>query len=49
MGGHGSAAKWFHKGLVGTDFQHLSKRGADKMADAVFDALIAGARQYAAR
>ena len=47
MGGRGSAATWFKKGLVGSDFQHLSKRGADKMADAVFDALMAGSRRYA--
>ncbi len=49
MGGRGSAAKWFAKGYVGTDFQHLSKKGADKLADAVFDALMAGYQGYAAR
>ena len=49
MGGKGSAAKWFAKGYVGTDFQHLSKKGADKLADAVFDALMAGYQGYAAR
>jgi lysophospholipase L1-like esterase len=47
MGGKGSAAKWFRKGLVSSDFQHLSKKGANKMADAVFDALMAGAKRYA--
>ncbi len=47
MGGKGSAAKWFKHKLVSSDFQHLSKKGADKMADAVFDALITGAKQYA--
>ena len=26
MGGKGSAAKWFKKHLVGSDFQHLSRR-----------------------
>jgi hypothetical protein len=49
MGGRGSAAKWFAKGYVGTDFQHLSKKGADKLADAVFDVLMAGYQGYAAR
>jgi lysophospholipase L1-like esterase len=47
MGGKGSAAKWFKKGLVSSDFQHLSKKGANKMADAVFDALMAGYKKYA--
>jgi lysophospholipase L1-like esterase len=47
MGGKGSAAKWFRKGLVGSDFQHLSKKGANKMADAVYDALITGYQRYA--
>ena len=28
MGGKGSAQKWFRKGLVGSDFQHLSRKGA---------------------
>ncbi len=49
MGGRGSAEKWFRKGLVGTDFQHLSHKGANKLADAVFDALSAGAQKYVAR
>lgn len=47
MGGKGSASKWFAKGYVGTDFQHLSKKGADKLADAVYDALMAGYQAYA--
>jgi lysophospholipase L1-like esterase len=42
MGGKGSAAKWFARGLVGSDFQHMSKKGANKMGDAVYDALEAG-------
>jgi lysophospholipase L1-like esterase len=46
MGGKGSAAKWFKKGLVGSDFQHLSRKGANKFADAVFDALMAGYKRY---
>jgi lysophospholipase L1-like esterase len=49
MGGKGSAAKWFKKGLVSSDFQHLSHKGAAKMGDAVFDALMAGAHRYAGK
>jgi lysophospholipase L1-like esterase len=47
MGGKGSAAQWFRKGLVGSDFQHLSRKGANKMADGIYDALIAGFARYA--
>lgn len=47
MGGKGSAAKWFKNNLVGSDFQHLSKKGANKLADGVFDALMAGYARYA--
>ncbi len=47
MGGRGSAAAWFRKGLVGSDFQHLSRKGANKMADAVYDALVTGYQRYA--
>ncbi|MCW5808108.1 MAG: hypothetical protein KIT31_37500 [Deltaproteobacteria bacterium] len=47
MGGKGSAAKWFAGGLVGTDFQHLTPSGANKLADAVYETLMAGYRRYA--
>ncbi len=47
MGGRGSAARWFRNGLVGSDFQHLSRKGANKMADGVFDALMTGFQRYA--
>jgi lysophospholipase L1-like esterase len=47
MGGKGSAAKWFRKGLVGSDFQHLTQKGANKLADGLFDALMTGAQRYA--
>ena len=30
MGGKGSAAKWFRKGLVGSDFQHLTQQGREQ-------------------
>ncbi|HUJ63031.1 MAG TPA: GDSL-type esterase/lipase family protein [Kofleriaceae bacterium] len=49
MGGKSSAAKWFRARLVSSDFQHLSRRGADKMADAVFDTLMLGYRSYAGK
>ena len=47
MGGKGSAATWFRKGLVGSDFQHLSRKGANKMADAIYDSLVTGFQRYA--
>jgi lysophospholipase L1-like esterase len=48
MGGKGSAAKWFRKGLVGSDFQHLTQKGANRLADGLFDALMTGYQRYAA-
>jgi lysophospholipase L1-like esterase len=48
MGGKGSAAKWFRKGLVGTDFQHLSRTGANRLSDGLFGTLMAGYQKYAA-
>jgi len=49
MGGKGSAAKWFRKGWVGTDFQHLSRQGADRLADGLFGTLMAGYQKYASQ
>lgn len=46
MGGKGSAAKWFKHGWVSSDFQHLSKKGAEKIADALYEALDAGQKQF---
>jgi lysophospholipase L1-like esterase len=48
MGGKGSIAKWFRKGLVGTDYLHLSRKGANKLAEGLFDTLRAGYQTYAA-
>ncbi len=48
MGGKGAAAKWFRKGLVGTDFQHLSRKGANRLAESLFGTLMAGYQKYAA-
>jgi lysophospholipase L1-like esterase len=47
MGGKGSAARWFRKGLVGTDFQHLSHKGANRVSEGLFTALMAGFQSYA--
>jgi lysophospholipase L1-like esterase len=47
MGGQGSAAKWFRKGMVGSDFQHLSRKGAEALADGLFRTLVAGYQKYA--
>ncbi len=46
MGGKGSAAKWFRRGYVGSDFQHLSHKGANLLSDAIYDALFAGFANY---
>src|SRR5678815_5794187 len=40
MGGKGAASRWFAKGLVSSDFQHLSHKGADKLADAMFQTCL---------
>jgi lysophospholipase L1-like esterase len=47
MGGAGSAAKWFRRGMVGSDFQHLSRKGAEAVADGLFRTLVAGYQKYA--
>src|SRR6185503_8873930 len=49
MGAKGSAAKWYKRHYVSSDFQHLSKAGATKMADGLFDALMKGAKQHASK
>lgn len=47
MGGKGSAAKWFKRGMVGSDFTHLSKKGANKLSDGIFETLLQGYQRYA--
>jgi lysophospholipase L1-like esterase len=47
MGGKNSAAKWFARGYVGSDFQHLTNRGAAHMAEGLYDALMKGFGRYA--
>ena len=34
--------------MVGTDFQHLSRKGANKLAEALFGTLMVGYQAYAA-
>ena len=46
MGGKGSAVKWNRSGLLGGDFVHLTVKGANKVSDAVYDALVAGFQRY---
>jgi lysophospholipase L1-like esterase len=48
-GGRGSSLKWHARGWIGDDFQHLSLEGAQKLGDAIVDALLAGAQDYQAR
>jgi lysophospholipase L1-like esterase len=48
-GGKGSAVTWHRRKLVGDDFQHLSRKGANKLADALVDALLAGSRDFQTR
>jgi lysophospholipase L1-like esterase len=48
MGGKGSAARWFRRGLVGSDFQHLSRTGANRLSEALYGTLMAGYAKYAA-
>jgi lysophospholipase L1-like esterase len=49
QGGKGAAVKWNRRGLVGTDFQHLSEKGSAMVADGLSDALLAGYAEYKAR
>ncbi|HWO17140.1 MAG TPA: GDSL-type esterase/lipase family protein [Kofleriaceae bacterium] len=46
MGGKGSAVKWNRSGLIGGDFVHLSVKGAQKLSDALYDALTTGSSRY---
>jgi len=40
MGGKGSSATWFKQGLVVKDYQHPTSEGADKIAGALYSALV---------
>jgi hypothetical protein len=47
MGGKGSSLKWFRKGLIEGDFTHMTQKGADKLADGLYDAVMTGYQRYA--
>ena len=49
MGGSGAAIRWRKRGLLGTDFAHLSGRGTARVADALADALVSGYKAYKGR
>ena len=39
MGGKGSSARWYKRGLVVRDFQHPTSEGAERIAQALFEAV----------
>ncbi len=47
MGGRGAAVRWLRSGLIGGDGVHLSVKGANKVADGMYDALTSGFQRYA--
>lgn len=49
MGGSGAAMQWNRKGLLGSDFAHMSRRGTAKVADGLADALFNGYKAYKGR
>ncbi len=49
MGGTGSAIKWNRRGLLGSDFVHMSRKGTARVADGLADALFNGYKAYKAR
>jgi lysophospholipase L1-like esterase len=49
MGGSGSAITWQKRGLLGSDFAHMSRRGTARVADGLADALFSGYKAYKAR
>ena len=42
MGGAGAMIKWYEKGLVASDYTHPSRAGANRVADALLQALMSG-------
>jgi lysophospholipase L1-like esterase len=49
MGGRGAAVRWNHRGLLGSDFHHLSPKGSTMLADGLVGALEAGYLAYKTR
>lgn len=46
MGGYGSARSWRRRRLFWADYEHPTPRGGAKIADALFDAMMAGYDDY---
>ncbi len=49
MGGYGSARSWRRRGLFWADYEHPTPLGGAKIADALFDAVMAGYDEYKER
>ncbi len=49
MGGAGAALTWQRKGLLGSDFAHMSRKGTARVADGLADALFSGYKAYKSR
>jgi len=49
MGGYGSARSWRRRGLFWADYEHPTPRGGAKIADALFEAVMAGYDEYKER
>ncbi len=49
MGGSGSAARWRRRGWLGGDYIHLTRKGSDKLGDALFAELFGSAAPGGAR
>jgi lysophospholipase L1-like esterase len=49
MGGSGAAITWNRRGLLGSDFAHMSRKGTAKVADGLADALFNGYKAYKGR
>lgn len=43
MGGNGSAVRWRRRGWLGGDYIHLTKKGSDKLGDALYAELFSSA------
>ncbi len=46
MGGRGSMAAWVRSGLAGSDYIHFTRKGADNVAEMLYNALHAGYDYY---
>lgn len=46
MGGEGSMLQWRQTGLAGSDYIHFTRKGAEKMGEMLYQALMAGYDYY---